>query len=101
MAEKIEVTSGVPYGTGGSRELLLDLYRPSDDRDWGRRSGWVFIHGGGWRNGSRDVFSRQATHLAQTLGAVCVSIDYRLSGEAPFPAALEDAKCAVRWLRAN
>ncbi len=29
------------------------------------------------------------------------SIDYRLSGVAPFPAAVEDSKCAVRWLRAN
>src|SRR5207249_9005651 len=35
------------------------------------------------------------------LGFVAVTIDYRLSGEAPFPAALEDCKCAVRWLRAH
>jgi acetyl esterase/lipase len=35
------------------------------------------------------------------LGFVAVTINYRLSGEAPFPAALEDCKCAVRWLRAH
>ena len=34
-------------------------------------------------------------------GYIVVSIDYRLSGEAPFPAAIEDCKAAVRWLRAN
>jgi len=45
-------------------------------------------------------FSRQAMILAED-GYVCACIEYRLSGEAGFPAAIEDVKCAVRWLRAH
>lgn len=60
----------------------------------------IFIHGGGWRGGTRDHFQRQAVHLAER-GYVCACISYRLSGEATFPAALEDCKCAVRWLKAQ
>ncbi len=58
----------------------------------------VWVHGGGWRNGSKEGGRGQwlADH-----GFIGVSIDYRLSGEAIFPAAVEDCKCAVRFLRAN
>src|SRR5436853_463217 len=39
--------------------------------------------------------------FACTAGCLAAAVNYRLSGEAPFPAALEDCKCAVRWLRAH
>jgi acetyl esterase/lipase len=55
----------------------------------------VFIHGGGWRNG--DKYPSQVRSLAER-GFFGVSINYRLSGNATFPAAVEDCKCAVRWL---
>jgi acetyl esterase/lipase len=58
----------------------------------------VFIHGGGWQSG--DKYPSQVSSLAQR-GFFAVSINYRLSGVAIFPAAVEDCKCAVRWLRAN
>ncbi|MFC2002135.1 alpha/beta hydrolase fold domain-containing protein [Chloroflexota bacterium] len=62
----------------------------------------IFIHGGGWDSGDKGdkfcviKFSYLAAH-----GLFVASINYRLSGVAPFPAAVEDSKCAVRWLRAN
>ena len=86
------------YGQGGNRDLKLDLFLPDDDVDL--RPGIVFIHGGGWRGGSRNQFRRQAAYLASR-GFVGACIEYRLSGEAMFPAAVEDVKCAVRWMRAN
>jgi acetyl esterase/lipase len=55
----------------------------------------VFIHGGSWKFGNKGQFRRQADRL-DIVGAC---IEYRLSGEAQFPAALQDAKCAVRWVR--
>jgi len=58
----------------------------------------VWIHGGGWRAGNK--YPTQAQVLASR-GFLVVSINYRLSGVAPFPAAVEDCKCAVRWLRAH
>ena len=94
----LEAHEGLIYARYGDRELELDLYRPAGQR--ARLPAIVCIHDGGWFQGERT----KMTPLAQTLAAqgyVTVAISYRLSGEAPFPAALHDAKAAVRWLRAN
>jgi len=88
----------VVYADRG-RQLRLDLFRPADDRSFGRRQGWVFMHGGGWRTGGKSQFERHARHLAETLHAVTVSIEYRFAHEAPFPAPVDDVVTAVRWLQ--
>jgi acetyl esterase/lipase len=87
----------VVYGKAGrdGRDLVADLYSGVPGE---RSPGIVFIHGGGWRGGHRYMLIRQAAEMAAN-GYVTATIDYRLSGEAPWPAALEDAKCAVRWMR--
>jgi pectinesterase len=90
--------SDLTYAQYGTRELKLDLYRPASGS--GPFPGVVFIHGGAWMTGTKAGFSREAAYLA-TKGYVCVSIDYRMSPEAPYPAALFDSKAAVRWMRAN
>jgi acetyl esterase len=58
----------------------------------------VFAHGGGFNSGHHFGAIRYLHPLAAR-GYVAATITYRLSGEAPWPAAIEDAKCAVRWLR--
>ena len=58
------------------------------------------IHGGGWANGTRANHGLIAQALAAR-GYVAATISYRLSGEAPFPAAIFDCRAAVRFLRAN
>ena len=94
-----EMTPDVVYGQGGEKDLLLDLYRPK--KGFPPYPAIVFIHGGGWMGGTKNTqVDRQASYLADK-GIVCVSIDYRLAGEAIFPAAIEDCKAAVRWVRAN
>jgi len=98
LGRAASVETGLVYGNGGGRALHLDLYRPSGGGE-GPFPAVVFIHGGGWRAGNPGQFSRQAMYLA-TQGYVCASIEYRLSGEAQFPAAIEDCKCAMRWMRA-
>jgi acetyl esterase/lipase len=60
----------------------------------------IFIHGGAWKGGYRQMYHYYCTKFAEH-GYVAATISYRLTSEAPFPAAVEDAKCAVRWLRAN
>ena len=66
----------------------------------------VFVHGGGWWTGNQRAasafldFPAVLANLAQR-GYVVASIEYRLSGEAPFPAQLQDLQEAVRFLRAN
>jgi acetyl esterase/lipase len=87
----------VQYGLTGEIPLLLDIYHPEKPVATPTPA-VVFIHGGGWSAG--DKYPSQVSELAKA-GFFCVSINYRLSGVAPFPAAVEDCKCAVRWLRAN
>jgi acetyl esterase/lipase len=99
LPDNVELRRNVVYGKGGGRDLKLDLYLPKDSKS--SRPGIIFIHGGGWSGGTRAAFRRQAAYLASKRGYVGACIEYRLSGEAKFPAAVEDAKCAVRWLRAN
>ena len=88
----------VVYASYGERTLAMDLYRPKDA--WGKLPAIVCIHGGGWAKGNRTSHGKVAQALAAR-GYVTATISYRLSGEAPFPAAIQDCKAAVRFLRAN
>jgi acetyl esterase/lipase len=58
------------------------------------------IHGGGFRAGSREGYDRLCLRLAEK-GFAAATITYRLAPAFPFPAAVEDSKAAVRWLRAH
>jgi pectinesterase len=80
------------------RRLTLDVYRPAAEK--GPYPAIVMYFGGGWQNGRPALFAPLAQALAQR-GYVCIVPEYRLSGEAPFPAAVHDAKAAIRWTRKN
>jgi acetyl esterase len=90
----------VVYGTAGrrGRPLTARVYARTEGSR--RQPAVVFVHGGGWSGGDAQYHALHAHALAQR-GYVTVNISYRLSGEAAWPAALEDVKCAVRWVRAN
>ena len=96
--EDIEVTSDVEYGRVGDRVLLLNLYQPKNMAK--SAPGLIFIHGGGWSGGKKEDYRYYANLFAHR-GYVVASVSYRLSGEATYPAAVQDVKCAVRWMRAN
>jgi len=97
-----QVTEDVEYGKAGNIPLLLDVYIPETPIVTPMPA-IVYIHGGSWRIGDKAISNplrSYRTYLARH-GFLTVSMNYRLSGVAPFPAAVEDSKCAVRWLRAN
>ena len=98
MLEALHSRRDVTYARYGDRTLEMDLYRPKEA--WGALPAVVCIHGGGWAKGNRLSHEKVAQALAAR-GYVAATISYRLSGEAPFPAAIEDCKAAVRYLRAN
>lgn len=103
---EIVVEQDLVYGKGGDVELKLDLARPKDGE--GPFPGLVLIHGGGWAGGKRQDFKPVMQQAAEK-GYVAITITYRLTepdpatklGKVPFPAQIEDCKCAVRWLKAN
>ena len=88
----------VTYASIGDRELRLDVYAPST-KPASPIPAIVWVHGGGWRGGSKNGIGRSAPILSSGYGLV--SVEYRLSGEALFPAAIADVKAAMRWVRAN
>jgi acetyl esterase/lipase len=95
----------VVYATIPSfRPLHLDLYRQAGDLP--PRPLIVFVHGGGWTHANPRVgasivdFPFILANLAER-GYVVASIEYRFSGEAPFPAQLDDLQAALRFLRTN
>src|SRR5215207_5470184 len=91
--------STIEYGTGGGRPLTMHLLRPRERPDR-LAPGLIWVHGGAFRHGSKDSGIAKLFSFARR-GYVCASIEYRLSGEATWPAQIEDCKCAVRYLRAH
>jgi len=86
----------VEYSAVGQR-VSMDIYRPANDAP---RAAVLLVHGGGFRAGTRESYSKLATRLAQH-GYVAATVTYRLAPQFPFPAAVHDVKAAVRFLRAN
>lgn len=94
---EFEVLRDQVYVERPSGPLRGNLYLPASK---GPMPGIVMIHGGGWRNGDVDDMRRFAERAAET-GFAVFNITYRLAPEHRFPAQLEDARAAVRWLRGN
>jgi acetyl esterase/lipase len=99
-ADVAEVTGidGVLPGPAG--DLPYRLYTPADDASE-PAPGFVFFHGGGMVAGSIATHDRVCAALAQTTGCRLISVDYRLAPEHKFPAAIEDAIAATRWVSAH
>jgi acetyl esterase/lipase len=89
-----QVDRDLVYESVGDRALPLDLYRPPAEEPTPLV---IWIHGGGWRNGSKNGAGPALALLDR--GYAVASVEYRLSGEAIFPAAIEDCKAAVSFLR--
>jgi len=92
----VTVVRDIVYKEPFKRPLELDLYRPKKFK--GRLPVVVWIHGGGWKNGSKN--NCPASWLAAD-GFAVASINYRLTHDAQWPAQIDDCRDAVRWLRDN
>ncbi len=95
-------TRTFPYKTTGKGPLEIQISRPPGWKADDHRPAIVFFFGGGWAVGNVDQFAEQAEHLARR-GMVAARADYRVKsrhGVKP-DACVEDAKSAVRWLRAH
>jgi acetyl esterase/lipase len=92
----VKRTADLEYARVGDKKLLLDLYLP--EKAEGPLPVIVGIYGGAWMGGSKE--QAQGIRLSGR-GYAVVTFNYRLSGEAIFPAQIQDCKAAVRWVRAN
>jgi acetyl esterase/lipase len=95
VANSYRVVSNITYLKTGPYESKLDVYQsrgatsPSPTLIW--------IHGGNWVGGSKEASAFTLLPF-MTLGWNVVNIDYRLVDTAPAPAAVEDCRCALRWV---
>ena len=82
---------------GPAGPIAVRIYRPKD----GLRAALVYFHGGGWVLGSLESADATCRALANRSRCVVISIDYRLAPEHRFPAAVDDAYAATRWVAEN
>ena len=93
--------TNLTYGKAGDVELKCNLAKPAKhDENAKPIPAIVVIHGGGWAAGHRDHLNAVTWQAAQR-GYLAITISYRFAPKHLFPAQVEDAKCAVRYLRAN
>lgn len=105
----VRVERGVTYATAGGEALKLDLGRP---KDGGPYPAVLMLHGGAWAAGHRSDLSKggkdddgtaypSVMESVAAWGYVAASASYRLAPKHKFPAQIDDARAAVRFLRAN
>lgn len=96
LPDNIDKLADQVYARDGARCLMLDAYLPKG----AKLPAVLLVHGGGWKAGYRSEFAPMAIRLAQS-GYAALTVSYRLSGEAPYPAAVRDVQAALRWVRAH
>jgi acetyl esterase/lipase len=94
---EIAIQRDVVFNEAAGRPLKLDIYKPGGG---GNGAAVLLLHGGGWSRGSKDMLAPHATALANQ-GYLAIASEYRLTGEARFPAQIHDVKRAIRWTRGH
>jgi acetyl esterase/lipase len=89
----------IVYGQTAERELKLDIIKPVAVGQ--KFPAIIYVHGGGWMSGDKRKAGGEWNASFAEHGFVCININFRLSGEAAFPAPLLDVKEAIRWVKAN
>jgi len=95
----VKEEKAITYCSIDTRKLVLDAFYPAE-KNAGKLTAVIIIHGGGWRSGNRTQHYPLAQQLAG-LGYACFTPEYRLSTEALFPAGVYDIKAAIRWVKSN
>lgn len=98
LADRYRVTSDITYFVAGNWEATLDVYRPAAAK--APTPTLIFFHGGGWAGMSRTTFWLHIVPYLE-MGWAVVNVDYRVTPQARAPAAVEDCRCALRWVIVN
>ncbi len=101
LPETVQAQLDLPYAGTDNPRQRLDLYLPAKRKDDKPLPVVVFIHGGAWLAGDKRSGREMVLPLVESGDYAGVSVGYRLTGEAIWPAQIHDCKAAIRWLRAN
>ncbi|MFQ5610410.1 MAG: alpha/beta hydrolase fold domain-containing protein, partial [Woeseiaceae bacterium] len=91
----------MPYAASENPRQRLDLLLPKKPNTDKPLPLIAFIHGGGWRGGDKRRGLSRVVEFVESGDYAGVSIGYRLTDEAIWPAQIHDCKAAIRWIRAN
>lgn len=94
----VAMKTDIEFGTGDGTPLYLDLYTSESTK--GPAPGLLLFYGGSWQGGRKDQLRVYAQYFAQH-GYVVATPQYRVKKEGLWPKSIQDAKCAVRWMRAR
>ena len=98
--DRINIKTDIPYADTENPRQSLNLILPKD-RKKKILPALIYIHGGGWKNGNKNQGNVRLIPYVESGEYVGISIGYRLSGEAQWPAQIHDCKAAIRWVRGN
>ena len=90
-----DIVPNVTYSIANNTELKLDLYLPKNRTVL--KPALILFHGGGWVDGQKE---RNVFYLLPylSMGWAVINVEYRLARNSPAPAAVEDCRCALRWV---
>lgn len=97
---RVRIETAVHVGNAGARQLFCDVFHPPGPPPSAGYPAVLLIHGGAWARGDRSQLRGYGIRLARR-GFLCATAEYRLSGEAKWPAQLHDVKAALRFLHAQ
>lgn len=98
--ENVTFLQNVPYAGTENPKQMLDILIPKEPKNTSLPV-IVYIHGGAFRAGSKESALWKLRRFAESGEYACATINYRLSGEAIWPAQIHDCKAAIRWIKAN
>lgn len=101
VPDSIEVKRDISYAGTDNPRQKLDLYLPKKRATDKPLPVVVFIHGGGWRAGDKSSGAGNVSRFVASGDYAGVSVGYRLTNEAQWPAQIHDCKAAIRWIRGN
>ena len=99
--DQVELHLDQPYAGNENAKQMVDLYLPKKRKSDQPLPVVALIHGGGWVNGDRLGYAASAIQFARTGDYASVTVGYRLTKEAHWPAQVYDCKAAIRWIRAH
>lgn len=101
LPANVRLIADLPYAGTDDPRQRLDVYLPAEPALDGPLPVIAYLHGGAWRLGSRVMARAQVLEHVASGRYAAVSIGYRLSWQASWPAQIHDAKAGVRWIRAH
>ena len=100
IGEIVDRTIARPATEGGAGRMRIRIYRPAGTVAR-LLPAILYFHGGGWVTGSLEGYDPVCRYICGRTGCAVVAVDYRLAPEHKFPAAIDDAVAAYRWLAEN